>query len=343
VAEVLAHFLHALLLMGARLACKPVWYSSLVLRNALMAETIIRPLEGRSPGQAGAPGKIRAALVSVVVNLFLILVKGSVGFLAGSIGLIAEAVHSLTDLTASVLAVWGIRLAEQPPDAAHAFGHARYENLSSLLQMLIIGVASGLLIYESLLRILDGSYQGVTAEWWTFAVMGGSVAVDLATSRYLDRASGASGGSAALEADSFHFLSDMWGAIAVIVGLIFARFGLKLADPIAAIVVALVISYTAFRSGVRTTGILMDKAPPRALLDRIIAVATAIPQVREVREVRARVAGKRVLLDISIGLDPTLSIQQAHEVAHHVSTELHRQVPEVMDAVVHAEPLGAQH
>jgi cation diffusion facilitator family transporter len=308
-----------------------------------MAETVMRPLEERPSGERGAPGKIRAAFVSVAVNLCLILVKGGVGFLAGSIGLIAEAVHSLTDLTASMLAVWGIRRAGQPPDAAHAFGHARYENLSSLMQMLIIGVASGILIYESILRILDGSYKDVTAEWWAFAVMGGSVMIDLATSRYLDKAAGASGGSAALEADSFHFLSDMWGAIAVIVGLIFARFGVKIADPIAAIVVAVVISYTAFRSGVRTTGILMDKAPPRALMDRIIAVATATPEVRGVREVRARVSGSRVLLDMSISLEPTLSIQQAHEVAHQVSTELHRQVPEVMDAVVHAEPLGAQH
>src|SRR5215467_2161025 len=200
-----------------------------------MAETVIRPLGESAAGETGSPGKIRAALVSVAVNLALILVKGGVGFLAGSIGLIAEAVHSLTDLTASILAVWGIRRAEQPPDPGHAFGHARYENLSSLLQMLIIGVASGILIYESILRILNGSYKDVDAQWWAFAVMGGSVVIDLATSRYLEKAAGASGGSAALEADSFHFLSDMWGAIAVIVGLIFARFGVKIADPIAAI------------------------------------------------------------------------------------------------------------
>jgi cation diffusion facilitator family transporter len=308
-----------------------------------MAETVIRPLGPGVAGESGSPGKIRAALVSVVVNLCLILVKGGVGFLAGSIGLVAEAVHSLTDLTASILAVWGIRRAEQPPDAAHAFGHARYENLSSLLQMLIIGLASGILIYESVLRILNGSYKDVTAEWWAFAVMGGSVVVDLATSRYLDKAAGASGGSAALEADSFHFLSDMWGAIAVIVGLIFARFGVKLADPIAAIVVAVVISYTAFRSGIRTTGILLDRAPPQPVMDRILAVAKAMPEVRGVREVRARVSGNRVLLDMAVCLEPTLSIQQAHEIAHQVSTELQRQVPEVMDAVVHAEPLGAEH
>jgi cation diffusion facilitator family transporter len=308
-----------------------------------MAETIIRPLHGPPAGEAKTPGKIRAALVSVGVNLLLILVKGGVGFVAGSIGLIAEAVHSLTDLTASVLAVWGIRRAEQPPDVGHAFGHARYENLSSLLQMLIIGLASGVLIYEAILRILNGSYKDVTAEWWTFAVMGGSVVIDLATSRYLDKAAGASGGSAALEADSFHFLSDMWGAVAVIVGLIFARFGVKIADPIAAIVVAVVISFTAFRSGVRTTGILMDKAPPKELMDRILEVAKGVAEVRAVREVRARVSGNRVLLDMSISLEPTLSIQQAHEVAHQVSSELHRQVPEVMDAVVHAEPLGAVH
>jgi len=307
-----------------------------------MAESVMQsqPKSASSPEQK-ASGKIRAALVSVAVNLFLIIVKGGVGILAGSIGLIAEAVHSLTDLTASVLAVWGIRRAEQPADAQHAFGHARYENLSSLLQMLIIGIASGILIYESILRIINGF--SIDVEWWAFAVMGGSLVIDLSTSRYLDKAAGESGGSAALEADSFHFLSDMWGAVAVIVGLIFARFGFKLADPIAAITVALVIGGTAIRSGVRTTGILMDKAPPKALLDRITEVAVSCPQVREVRQLRARVAGNRVLLDMAVGLDPGLSIQEAHEIAHQVSTEIQRQAPEVMDAVVHAEPVGAEH
>jgi cation diffusion facilitator family transporter len=307
-----------------------------------MAEQVLPPPTTPTPApEPAAPEKIRAALVSVAVNLFLILLKGVVGFLAGSIGLIAEAVHSLTDLTASVLAVWGIRRAEQPPDPEHAFGHARYENLSSLLQMLIIGVASGILIYESILRIVNGFT--IDVQWWAFAVMGGSVAIDLATSRYLDKAAGESGGSAALEADSFHFLSDMWGAVAVIIGLVFAAFGFKLADPIAAISVALVISGTAIRSGVRTTGILLDKAPPKALLDRITAVAAAHPGVKEVRELRARVSGKRVLLDIAVGLDPAISIQEAHALAHDVSTEIQRQVPEVMDAVVHAEPVGADH
>ena len=288
-----------------------------------------------------ASRKIKAALASVAVNLLLILVKGTVGFLVGSIGLIAEAVHSLTDLTASILAVWGIRHAEQPPDAGHAFGHARFENLSSLLQMLIIGIASGILIYESILRMISGFT--IDVQWWAFAVMGGSVVIDLTTSRYLEKAAGESGGSAALEADSFHFLSDMWGAIAVIIGLIFARFGFSLADPIAAIVVALVIGGTAIRSGIRTTGILMDKAPPKELLDRITSVAAAYPKVRNVRELRARVAGNRVLLDMAVGLDPTISIQEAHEIAHQVSAEIQRQVPVVMDAVVHAEPLGVEH
>ncbi|HEU5370129.1 MAG TPA: cation diffusion facilitator family transporter [Ktedonobacterales bacterium] len=307
-----------------------------------MAEQVLPPPTTPAPApEPAAPGKIRAALVSVAVNLFLILLKGVVGFLAGSIGLIAEAVHSLTDLTASVLAVWGIRRAEQPPDVHHAFGHARYENLSSLLQMLIIGVASGILIYESILRIVNGFT--IDVQWWAFAVMGGSVAVDLATSRYLNKAAGESGGSAALEADSFHFISDMWGAVAVIVGLIFAALGFKLADPIAAISVALVISGTAIRSGVRTTGILLDKAPPKALLDRIREVAASHPGVQEVRELRARVAGKRVLLDIAVGLDPAISIQEAHTLAHDVSTAIQREVPEVMDAVVHAEPVGAEH
>lgn len=307
-----------------------------------MAEPVVpAEIEGIPAPEPATPGKIRAALVSVAVNLFLILVKGSVGILAGSIGLIAEAVHSFTDLTASILAVWGISRAGRPPDAQHPFGHARYENLSSLLQMLIIGVASGILIWESILRMINGFT--INVQWWAFAVMGGSVVIDLATSRFLDKAAGESGGSAALEADSFHFISDMWGAMAVIVGLFFAWLGFPLADPIAAISVALVIGGTAIRSGIKTTGILMDKMPPKALLDRITEVAAGYPGVQEVRELRARVAGSRILLDVSVGLKPELSIQEAHTIAHEVSAEIQRQVPQVMDAVVHTEPAGAEH
>ncbi len=307
-----------------------------------MAERVLPPTANvpASPEPA-TPGKIRAAFVSVAVNLLLILVKGGVGFLSGSIGLIAEAVHSLTDLTASLLAVWGIRRAERPPDLDHAFGHARYENLSSLLQMLIIGIASGILIYESILRIITGFT--IDVEWWAFAVMGGSVVIDLATSRYLEKAAGESGGSAALEADSFHFISDMWGAVAVIVGLIFAKLGFPLADPIAAISVAVVISGTAIRSGIKTTGILMDKAPPKAVLDQITEVAASYPQVKKVGKLRARVSGNKVLLDIAVGLDPDISIQEAHTIAHEVGAEIRRQVPQVIDVVVHAEPEGAAH
>src|ERR1051326_149230 len=293
-----------------------------------MAEQV-KPLPANNPPmpERATPGKIRAALVSVMVNLFLILVKGDVGILAGSICLIAEAVHSFTDLTASILAVWGIRRAEQPPDAEHPFGHARYENLSSLLQMLIIGVASGILIWESILRMINGFT--IDVQWWAFAVMGGSVVIDLATSRYLDKAAGESGGSAALEADSFHFISDMWGAIAVIVGLFFAWLGFPLADPIAAISVALVIGGTALRSGIKTTGILMDKMPPKKVLDQITEVAAAYPGVQEVRELRARVAGSKVLLDNSVGLNPDISIQEAHTIAHRVSAEIQRKVPQI--------------
>jgi cation diffusion facilitator family transporter len=307
-----------------------------------MAEHAIQSRANQPAGlEPASPGKIRAAFVSVAVNLGLIIIKAGVGMLAGSIGLIAEAVHSLTDMTGSALAVWGIRRADVPPDRHHVFGHARFENLSSLLQMLIIGVASGALVYESITRMITGFT--IQVEWWAFAVMGGAIVIDLTTSRYLTKVAGKSGGSAALEADSFHFLSDMWGAVAVIIGLICARFGFILADPIAAIVVALVIGGTAIRSGIRTTGILMDKAPPKKVLDRITQVAASCSQVKEVREVRARMAGSRILLDMAVGLDACLSIQEAHEIAHQVSTEIQRQMPQVMDAVVHAEPLGAEH
>ena len=106
--------------------------------------------------------KLGAALVSVMINILLILIKTVVGVLTGSIGILAEAAHSLLDLTASILAFLGIRWAGRPADATHAFGHAKFENLSSWLQMLLLGGTCGVILYEAAARLIRGFTIEVT-------------------------------------------------------------------------------------------------------------------------------------------------------------------------------------
>ncbi|MCL5882650.1 MAG: cation diffusion facilitator family transporter [Actinobacteria bacterium] len=280
--------------------------------------------------------KLGAALVSVLVNIFLIALKVVAGVLTGSIGILAEATHSLLDLVASLLAYLGIRWAERPADETHAFGHEKFENMSSWVQMLLLGGTCIVIVYESVRRLIEGFEIQVT--WYALAVMIIAIAVDFRTSHFLHASAHRAGGSAALEADALHFISDMWGALAVVAGLALAALGIKVADPIAAIMVALIIGATAVRSGLRTASILLDKSPDEQLLEQIRELAKGHPEVVNFHSLRARQAGSKVLLDLCIELDEGTSLGQAHDISHELAEEIKKKIPAVSDALIHAEP-----
>ena len=283
-------------------------------------------------------GKATAALISVLVNLVLIAGKLLVGLLTGSVAILADAAHSFLDLSASIFAFAGIRAAAKPADEDHAFGHAKAENVSSLIQMFLLGATCIAIVIESVRRLVVAS--SVRVAWYSFAVVLAAIIIDIFISRYLQGVSRAHGGSAALEADALHFSSDLWASLAVLVGLsLVAVFGLRIADPLAGIAVAIIIGTTAIEQGRRTTQVLLDAMPDRTTLAAIERILESDPRLHGYHALRARQAGKHVLLDVSVHVDGGLSLAQAHEVGHGVSERILKEVPIVTDAVVHVEPV----
>jgi cation diffusion facilitator family transporter len=282
--------------------------------------------------------KAIAALYSVLVNVILIGAKLLVGLLTGSVALLADAAHSFLDLSASIFAYAGIRTAAKPADEDHAWGHAKAENISSLVQMFLLGATCIAIVIESVRRlVVPGS---VRVAWYSFVVVLAAMLIDIVVSRYLQRVSRAHGGSAALDSDALHFASDLWASLAVLIGItLVAVFDFKLADPLAGIAVAVIIGTTAIEQGRRTTQVLLDAMPDRPTLDAIEGILKTDPRLHGYHALRARQAGKHVLLDVSVHVDGGLSLAQAHEVGHAVSERIQRELPAVSDAVVHVEPV----
>jgi cation diffusion facilitator family transporter len=288
---------------------------------------------------SGAPAsKTGAALYSVLVNIVLIGAKLLVGLLTGSVAILADAAHSFLDLSASIFAYAGIRTAAKPADEDHAFGHAKAENISSLVQMFLLGATCVAIVIESVRRlVVVGS---VRVAWYSFVVVLGAMLIDIVVSRYLQRVSASHGGSAALEADALHFASDLWASLAVLIGIsLVAVFDLRVADPLAGIAVAVIIGTTAIEQGRRTTQVLLDAMPDRPTLDAIERILASDPRLLGSHALRARQAGKHILLDVSVHVDGNLTLAQAHEVGHAVSERIKRELPAVTDAVVHVEPV----
>ncbi len=171
----------------------------------------------QSPGSIRPASKAGAALYSVLVNTVLIGAKLLVGLLTGSVAILADAAHSFLDLSASIFAYAGIRTAAKPADEGHAFGHAKAENVSSLIQMFLLGATCIAIVIESVRRlVVPGT---VRVAWYSFVVVLAAMVIDIVVSRYLQRVSRAHGGSAALDADALHFASDLWASLAVLIGM----------------------------------------------------------------------------------------------------------------------------
>ncbi|MDI6809773.1 MAG: cation diffusion facilitator family transporter [Candidatus Eisenbacteria bacterium] len=279
--------------------------------------------------------KLHAAWFSVYVNIFLILMKTAVAVLTGSLAILAELAHSFFDFAASVLAYVGIRKAHEPPDKDHLYGHERYENLSALAQTLLIVITSLLIFHEAAKRIshprkLEATEIGLVA-------MVVTIGVDYFLSRYLHRSSRRYR-SSALEADAYHFTTDLWGALAVIVGLIFVIIGFPVFDAIAAIAVAGLMLWVSFKLAKKSVNALMDTSPPPEIMNHIDGIISASPGIVRYHKLRARHAGNRFLVEFHVHVSPEMSVENAHAITHDIKSQIMEQIRYVKDVTIHIEP-----
>lgn len=283
--------------------------------------------------------KLSAAKVSIFANLALIVLKLSVAAYTGSLGILAEFAHSFFDFLASLLAYVGIRKAEAPADETHHYGHEKFENISSLLQTILIAVTSLAILWEASKKLSAGAHE-VTAGWLGLAAMLIALGADYAVSRYLHRIAEKSG-SPALEADAYHFTTDIWSTLAVIAGLLFASLGFHIADIIAGVVVAFVMLYLSFKLGKKSFLVMTDKAPDPEAMERVVQILSSNPRIRGYHSLRGRVAGSMLFFDVSVHLPPRTPLEEAHSIAAEIEEKIKEKVPFTREVVVHIEPTSA--
>lgn len=279
----------------------------------------------------------RIAALTVVAAGVLVAIKLVTGLLTGSLGLIAEAAHSATDLVAALLTFFAVRVSVRPPDRDHPFGHGKAQHLAALGEGAFLVAASAFIAYESLSRLLDGASSAVRAPWYAFAVIGLVLAIDASRSVVSWRASRRFH-SAALAANALHFASDLLGTLAVLVGLALVSAGVPSADAVAALVVAVLVVGAAAQLMRVNVAELMDHAPAQAEEAARRAIARAEPTI-ELRRLRIRQAAGRYFADVVVGIRGDAAVGQGHAAADAVESAVQRVLPDA-DVVVHVEPRG---
>jgi cation diffusion facilitator family transporter len=281
----------------------------------------------------------RTALISVGAAAALIALKLLPGLVAGSLGLVAEAVHSGTDLVAALLTFFAVGVAARPADGGHQYGHGKAEHLAALAEASVLVLLSVGVGAFALARLTGRIESEVDPAWWAFAAVGVVIVIDLSRTVVSLRA-GRRYASAALLSNALHFGGDLAGTLAVLAGLIAAAAGYPGGDSVAALFVAVLVLMAASRLIRRNVDVLMDRAPADAVAAAREAIARVEPPV-DLRRLRLRAAAGRAFVDVVIAVPPEAGVGQAHEAADRVEAAVERVLPE-SDVVVHVEPHGGE-
>jgi cation diffusion facilitator family transporter len=290
---------------------------------------------------AGSPAKprylsgARLALAGVVVNALLSIIKIAGGIIGNTYVLIADGMESLLDIFASTAVWFGLRVASEPPDDEHPYGHGKAETLAAVVVALFVIAAAVGLAVQSVREILTPHRMPAV---WTLYVLAGVVLVKEVLFRKVVKA-GAEIGSTAIHSDAWHHRADAITSALAFVGIVLALW-LKnpAADDWAALVASGLIAGNGWRLLRPAVRDAMDAAPPKGLVDEIRGIAEAVPGVRALDQCRLRKMGLEYYVDLHIGVDPTLSVREGHRIAHDVRRAIRTAKPEVADVLTHIEP-----
>lgn len=286
---------------------------------------------------------IRVTWVGLLFNIFLVVFKILAGYFGNSRAVMADGVHSISDLVTDVAILVGVRYWNAPPDSDHPYGHRRLESLVALgigIILVLVGIGIG---------------WDAVANLWTPQPPGGYLALVAALSSILIKewlfrwtlAEGKRINSPALQASAWHHRSDAFSSIpaAAAVALSHLHPSLAICDPIGAILVSLFIIYSAWDICKPSLAVLMDQGVDEEVVKKLKAAAANVPGVENVHDLRTRYLGGSASVDLHIEVNPAISVMEGHAIADSVEEAL-KKLPiselgtEVIDVLVHVDPMG---
>ena len=278
--------------------------------------------------------KVRKILIIILLlNLFVAISKIAYGLISSTLSMQADGYHSLFDGVSNIIGIIGIQIASKPPDKNHPYGHQKYETMASIAIATLLLFVGFEILQSSIDRFTTGAQPDVTS--MSFIVMVTTIGINLLVTTYEHR-KGVQLNSEILIADSMHTKSDIYVSLSVILGLIAAKAGYPIIDPLIALVIAIVI--------VRA-GILIIRQSSYTLCDvsriddeAICCIVEAMEGVIECHRIRTRGGANDIHIDLHVKVNPDMHTDKAHALAHDVEKQLKDNFDGVTDVVVHIEP-----
>ncbi len=280
----------------------------------------------------------RTAVIGIVVNASLALIKGVAGVVGNSYALIADAIESATDIFSSLVVVAGLTLAGKPPDDDHPYGHGKFEPLAALAVAVMLFGAAIIIAVASVREILIPHHAPAP---FTLLVLIGVIVVKESLFRFVIGV-GKEVASTAVKTDAWHHRSDAITSAAAFVGIAIAVVGgpgYEAADDFAALLASFIIALNAALLMKPALFELTDQAPDPQIALTVRSVAETVPGVLGTHKCNVRKLGFDFFVDLDILCDPEATIRQGHDISHDVGEAVHRALPNIQKILVHVEPV----
>lgn len=281
-----------------------------------------------------------AASLSITSNGLIIIFKLLAGIFTGSISIISEAIHSMSDFLASVLTFFAVIRSSKPADKSHPFGHGKYEDVAGFIEGLLIIFASFYIIWEACKKIINSSSLEFDSTWG-IVVMSIAVVANLLVSHYLDFVA-KKNDSIALRADAKHLSTDVYSSLGVLIGLVLIKLtGIVLLDPLIAIFVALIILKAGITITKETLNNLLDGTLPEGDIKIIENILKENNKISGFKNLKCRKSGSYRDVDITILCDGNMPIKDCHAICDVLEGQIQKSLPHTL-ITIHCEPYNKE-
>ena len=295
-------------------------------------------LSTKKPAKDAQKIATQVSLVSVIGNIILTAFKLLAGILAKSQVMISDAVHSASDVVSSLIVIAGVKISGRKADDDHPYGHERFECVAAIILAAVLVIVGGTIGIKAVKSIISGGYReqampGLLALIASIVSIVAKGAMFFYTRVYAKQIN-----STALMAEAWHHLSDSLSSIGALIGIAGARMGVPILEPIASIVICLLIlkaAYDIFRAAIDQ---MVDKSCSEEQENAIRECVRTQEGVADIDMLQTRMFGNRIYVDVEIAVDKNLTIEEGHDIAERVHDALEQQFSTVKHVMVHVNP-----
>ncbi|MDR3239234.1 MAG: cation diffusion facilitator family transporter [Clostridiales bacterium] len=280
----------------------------------------------------------QVSVCSILANVFLSAIKLFAGFFAQSTAMISDAVHSLSDVFSTVVVIIGVKMAAQAPDKDHPYGHERLECVAAILLAGLLCVTGLAIGYAGVQKIMHADEQPLMIPG-ALALAAAIISILLKEGMYwYTRTAAKRLSSSALMADAWHHRSDALSSIGSFIGILGARAGFLILDPLAGIVISVVIIKVSVDIFLDAVSKMTDRSSDDSMIQAIHEVIAKQENVLGVDQIKTRMFGDRIYVDVEISANGESSLNETHEIAERVHDAIEEEFPQVKHCMVHVNP-----